>query len=171
MARKSAVLLKSTPVKLDKTARVHIAQIEKFVPVEGCEDHWQHYVNAVRVHAEEEARWDAITRLLSADGKEQDSKHWPAFVAQGARVDQTMKAQFGAYDSYQYRVRHKDDKVGVPEPEVRAVVIDTLAEGVEDMQFSINHGMLGSKVAQAIRKDTSEGESVEPPLCIDCQDE
>lgn len=82
------------------------------------------------------------------------------------RIDRAQKATFGAFDMWQYAVAHKDDKVLAVEEDVRSVVIASLDDKLDEIQFSLNGGLLASKVAQAIRQDVSE-EDLDVPLCED----
>lgn len=83
---------------------------------------------------------------------------------------QTM-AMFGALDKWQYLIKHKDDpstEPSVPTGDVQSVISASLSDKVESMTFSINHGLLASKLANAIKMDVEEAGAGDIPLCSDC---
>jgi len=169
MARKSAALLKSTPVKLSKLSKVFLAELAKFKPVEGCEDQWANYMARATEHEEQTSRYDAVFMQVEKEGGSSTCKSWPAFLLAGKSTDQTAKAAFGALDVYQYAVKHRFDKVGVPETDLRAVIGDTFSENLSVKINLKNSGLLAAKVAQAIRTRTAEESVGDPPFCSDCQ--
>lgn len=83
-------------------------------------------------------------------------------------VDARQIAVFGMLDRWRFLVRHKDDPILVPEADIRAIVIDSLSDKFEELQLSSNVGWIGTKIAQAIRQDVSEGSSGRPAFCNDC---
>lgn len=168
MARKALVLLKDAPVKLNKRAREYLAGVERTVPEEGCEEQWQSYVNSVRAVENVSARLAELEKVVGKKGSA--SRHWPVFQAELRKYDKVGFASFGALNVYQFTVKHRFDKIGIPEDELRAVVIDSLSDKMDELAFSVNYGILGSKVAQAIRQFTVEESSGDPVFCVDCQD-
>lgn len=171
MARKSAALLKSTPVKLLPIDKAFLAAERKRVPVPGCEEHWNRYLAAIEKDAETEARLDTVYRIVEKDGGSSSSRHWPAFKEALRAKERDSSAVFGALHAYLYYVKHKDDKVGVPEQELRAIVIDSLSDKMDELQWTIQPGLVASKVAQAIRNDTTEESAGDPPFCSDCKED
>lgn len=168
MARKSAALLKSTPVKLGKRSKDMLKWLNAFVPEPGCEDQWERHVKASTKFAETESRYDAICEQVEKEGGSSASPSWPAFEMMGREYMRDMSACFGALDAYTYAVKHLHDKKAIPESEIRAVVIDSLSDKLSALTFSVNTGILGSKLAQAIRLDVTEESSGDPPYCADC---
>lgn len=169
MSRKSAALLASTPVKLDSVSRDFLKQLAK-LPVEpGFEVQWDRYTAACRVAEEAHTRYDIVFRQVEKEGGTSSCKSWPAFIETGRAYERAAHAAMGALDAYFYAVKHKDDKTGVPEAEVRAIVLDSISDKLDGLDFSINTGLLGSKVAQAIHKLTEEASAGLPPFCADCQ--
>lgn len=168
MARKSAALLKSTPVKLDGTSKAFLKELGKIKPVEGQEEHWERYLAAVQAHEEQTARFDAVFKLVEREGGTSNCKSWPAFLVEEKKAMVTAKTAFQSLDAYQYAVAHRFDKIGVPETELRALIGDSLSESLM-LKASVNTGLLAAKVAQAIRKFTSEESVGTPPFCSDCQ--
>ena len=166
MARKSAAMLKSAKPKIGKHDAALLKRLERMTPEPGFEEQWERYLAAERVHAEETARYDALFHQVEREGGGSSAKTWPAFIAQGKRVDQTFRASIGSLDAYMHAVKHKDDKVNVPEDEVRGVLNASFSDKLDDLSFSVNYGILASKVAQAIRKDTQEA-ALDVPYCAD----
>lgn len=82
-----------------------------------------------------------------------------------------MMAMFGALDKWQYLVKHKDDPSTdpkVPTGDVSAVISVSLSDKMEDMEFSVNYGLLASKLANTIKMDVEEAGASDIPLCSDC---
>lgn len=169
MARKIAALLPNRSVKLDRDSRVFLKRIEDAEVPEGTEDAYEQWVRATREVEEQAARVDELMPLVEAKGSA--DPNWPAYQDAIRRYDTAVRAAFGACDKWRYTLAHRFDRVGVPEDEVRAVVIDSLNDKLDDLQFSINTGLLGSKVAQSIRANTSEESAGEPPYCPDCYED
>lgn len=79
-------------------------------------------------------------------------------------------AMFGSLDKWRYLVKHKDDpstEPSVPTGDVMAVISASLSDKIEDMQFSVNYGLLASKLANTISMDVGEGDAGDVPLCAD----
>jgi hypothetical protein len=167
MARKSAVLLKSAPVKVDKAGKALMAQLAKIEPVAGLEEHWNRYLTAVLHNEEVMAREEVVAAQLEKRSTPELVKAHKSVQHEG---DKATKATFGALDAYRYAVAHKDDKINVPEEDVRFGVIESLNDKLDgELVFSMNLGLVGSKVAQAIRKETASVPSFEDaPFCPDC---
>jgi hypothetical protein len=168
VARKSAALLDDQPVKLNRLSRDFLVQLGKFEPTEGCEDAWNRYLKAAREHEEMVSRYDSVTAQVEREGGHPDCKSWPAFEALGKKVDARMQSAFGALDGYRHAAKHVNDKAKAIENEVRSLVIDSLDDKMDELQFSVNGGLLGSKIAQAIRDDVSDDSAGEPMFCSDC---
>lgn len=60
-------------------------------------------------------------------------------------------------------------KVEVNE-ELKLTIIDSIQGRLEELQlqFSVNYGLLGDKVARAINDVSVDGNASEPPLCAEC---
>lgn len=168
MARKVAALLKSTPVKLDRISRDFLAVIDKGKPVPGCEEQWRWYVEAAHVCEETQTRYDVIYRQVEKEGGTSQSKSWPAFIEAGKVHERAVNASIGALSAYLYAVKHKDDLKRIPAEELRMIAKESLSDKLEELQFSVNVGILGSHVATAVRNLTSDGFVDEPPMCDDC---
>jgi hypothetical protein len=168
VARKPAVLLKSTEVKPSKRHLAFVKSEEGRDPAPGCETEWQRYLTACREQGEADARLDAISRLVEKDGGTSASSYWTAFEEALRASQRASSAVIGSLNAYLYRAEHINDDKLVPEEELRVIVADSLSDKLEGLAFSMNHGILGSKVAQAIRTLVIESEAVEPPLCPDC---
>lgn len=140
-----------------------------FEPEPGFEELWQRHVTAVIAL---DRAWTQFVKLgdkIDAQGGGSSHKLWPKFLEAEKAYEQAVRKSFSTLDGYTYAVAHKDDKIGVPEDEIRAVVIDSLSDKLDELEFTVNNGLLGSKVAQAIRKDTSEESAGDPPYCQDCE--
>lgn len=155
------------PVKLSKLSKSFLSQLAAITPVEGCEEQWQRYVAAATEHENTQARLDLIFRSVEKDGGTSSSRSYPAFMEQTKVADRALHAAFGALDSYLFATKHVNDKTAVAETELRATVIDSLEDKLDELQFSVNIGLLGSKVAQAIRSDVIEFD-YDVAFCQDC---
>jgi hypothetical protein len=171
MARKSAALLKSTPIKLSPLDKKFLAKAQQYTPDPAAKEQWNRYLAALEKDAEAEARLDVVYRQVEKEGGSSSAKSYPAFMEALRLKEREASSVFGALNAYEYAVKHKDDKVGVPEEEVRAIVIDSLSDKLDDLQFELNFGLLGAKVAQEIRKDTIEENAGDPPFCSDCKED
>lgn len=169
MARKSAALLKSTPVKLDKLAKGFLLTLNRQEPVAGCEDSWERHLRAAEEHEEASARAGMLFSVVEKEGGTSSCRTWPAYIEAQKVADRAMSAVFGSLDHYLFAVKHIDDKLGVPIEDIRATVIDSLADKLDGLTFSVNVGLLGAAIATAIRKDTSEESAGEPSFCEDCE--
>lgn len=169
MARKSAALLKSTPVKLSKAQKEGMAELAKRVPVEGCETQWARFLLVNTKHEELTARYDAVAAQVEKEGGTSDCPSWSAFQKINGEWLRSVSATFGAFDAYTYAVAHKDDKIDAAQAEVRAIVIESLADKLDGLTFNVNSGVLGSNIAKAIRNLVSEESSGDAPYCQDCE--
>jgi hypothetical protein len=121
-----------------------------------------------------ERAWAAVGKLESdktesglKKGVEQED-----YKAALSLVDAKRQAMFGWLDRARHLELHKDDPPTeplVPEEDVRAVVGASLSDKMDEVQFTVNYGILGSKIAHAIRMDVDEGESLDVPYCQDCE--
>lgn len=168
MPRKSAALLASTPVKLDKLSRDFLAKLQDTEPAHGCEEQWVRYIGAAEAYEQAYTRAEMVGTQVEKEGGSSSCQTWPAFIEAQRAQERAMSAVFGALDSYLHAVKHKDDKRIVPEAEVRAIVIDSISDKLDELKFNIKPGLLGSQVAQAIYKLTSEESAGEPAFCADC---
>lgn len=170
MARKSAELLKSTPVKLGTLAKDFIKRIEKVTPAEGCEDQYRRYVTAV-VKAEEScARYDALFERVEREGGTSSCKSYPSFMAAGDEYSRMARSAFSALDSYLYAAKHINDAKLTEEDELRDIIIASLSDKLDELQFTLNTGLLGSKVAHAVKHNVTEHTFEDMPLCDDDQE-
>lgn len=169
MARKSAALLKSAPVKLTKIDAAFIKTMGKFVPYEAAKEQWSRVLDAAQNEAEAEGRLDALYRQVEREGGHSSCKSWAAFQEALRASHRAGARTLASIDAYLYAVKHADDKIHVDEAEIRAVIIDSLSDKLGDLQFSVNSGLLGGKLAQAIRKNVSEESAGDPPYCSDCE--
>jgi len=160
MPRKSAIL-KITVTGIPKDWRWQLDNLKRLTPVPGTEEHYARYVGMVEKRLTQHARFDQACDLYDAHMTD-DAR--ALMREEGKLLDQRMSAEMGALDRWRYACEHLNDKVLVAEEEVRAVVLASLSDKLEGIDFSLNHGLLGSKVAQAIRKNVSE-ETMEAPLC------
>jgi hypothetical protein len=168
MARKTVATVRSAPVKIDGISKRFLASEEARDPVLGCEVEWNRYLIACREQADSDARLKVISAIVDKEGGTSSAKHWPDFSAALSASQRASSAVMGSLSAYLYRVEHINDDKLVVEEELRAIVIDSLSDKLEGLQMTINSGMLGSKVAQAIRTLVIEDEAIEPPLCPDC---
>jgi hypothetical protein len=167
MARKSITAIKNAPVKLGKRAQKNIDKLTGLPIPKGTEDQYKRFLETVKTTEEQTVRVDELAKIVDKDG----SKHprWGEYIEALNMLSRRQLAEFGAYDAWAYFCKHKDDKIGVPEEEIRTLIIESLSDKIEGgLDFSVNYGILGSKVAQAIRKDTTDESSGEIPFCADC---
>lgn len=126
-----------------------------------------------KAQAKVEAAWDEF-----------DKKFWSTKTADNLRKGVTQEefndgmkviqrlqvAAFGALDKWRHMMAHKDDpstEPSVPVSEVSAVISASLSDKIDDLDFSINHGLLASKIANTIKMDVEEGDVGEIPFCVD----
>lgn len=165
--RKNAAMLKSTPVKLDKVGKDFIARVKAMAVVPGCEAQHERYLAAVIAAEEASARYDVIYRQVEKEGGTSSCKSWPAFVAAGDEHSRKAHQAFGALDAYLYAAKHVDDPKDADQEELRAVIAVSLNTNMDGLKFSMNYGLLGAKVAQAIRADVTAEEFTDIPYCQD----
>jgi hypothetical protein len=168
VARKSQAVLKSAVLPLGKIDSKLLVTLKKLPdhPVEGFEQQWERYLHAVEAHGQSSAKVDMLFKVV--DKKGHNHPDWPAYRAALDDMEHKYRTEIGAWDAYRYAVKHKDDKIGAPIEDVRAIVNDSLAPMIDGLQFNLNHGLLASKVAQAIKVLTIEESAGEPPFCTDC---
>lgn len=167
MARKSITSVKNAPVTLPKRSQKHIDKLTGLPIPKGTEEHYGRFLAAVKATEEQHVRVDELAKIVDKDG----SKHarWPEYIEALNVLTRKQLTEFGTYDAWAYFCKHKDDKVGVPVDEIRSILIDSLSDKIDGgLDFSVNYGILGSKVAQAIRTTTSDESSGEVPFCKDC---
>jgi hypothetical protein len=162
MARKTALLKIKDEIPKDWLWQVD--NLKKFEPVEGTEDQWNRYVTSVVQRLKQESRF---AQACDNHDSAHTDESYKAMKAEGDLYSRRMLSELGALDAWRHACKHVDDKVAVAEDEVRAVVLASISDKLESLQFSVNGGILGSKVAQAIRKDVTEVE-LDAPLCQDC---
>jgi hypothetical protein len=85
-------------------------------------------------------------------------------------IPKATNDMFRAWDAFAFKVKHKDDVVPALEEDIRGVVIDSLSDKLDELEFTLNVGLLGSKVAQTIRDIVADQDMGQPPLCGDCTD-
>jgi hypothetical protein len=174
VARKSAktTILKSTRVPLTAAQKRDLSEFSKrFKPVEGLEDLWRRHLKAQEANAHAWARFELLAARV--DKKGYLHPEWPAFMQSGDDLEKAQRVELGTWDAYNYAMKHRFDKIGAPESDVRAIAKDTLQAALADgeLQFTNNFGLLASHVAQAIRPLTTEEEIGDPPLCHECEKE
>lgn len=136
---------------------------------EGTERAFDYYFEMATKHAEAEARLDAISKLVDKGKNAGSSQHemWPSFMAALLEAEKAGVREMRAFDAWRSAVKHMHDDIKVSEDDLRAVVKDSLADKVGELQFNLNAGLLGSKIAQAIRDIVIEHETGDIPLCQD----
>lgn len=186
MARKTADMLrpKIKHVPLSATGKAFLAQLASRVPEEGFEEQWNRYLAVAREHeqafadlsywgdkvdAECQVVWDKSKgeeRMSMASAPSYDDMH-----AAELRYQRATKASFGALDTYQHGVKHKDDVPEgplVPEEDTRAVVCASMSDHAAVFGWTAKYGIVGSAVARAIRMDVADTDE-DAPYCGDCQ--
>ena len=164
--RKSQALLKSAVVKPSASAKEHQAWLAKFVPAEGCEEVWAHYVSAVKESDEAYARYDALGKQVEKEGGSSSAKSWEAFQAAGHVSTIKTQAVFGYHDAYVRCVKAIGVPVVAAEDDLRAIVGASLNDNMDGLAINLKSiGLLGARVAQAIRGDVIEEESTDIPYC------
>lgn len=163
MARKTA-LLKITVEGIPKAWRWQIDNLKKFVPVEGTEQRWDRHVTATAERLKQQARFDQACDLHEQHNSDESRA---LMKVEGDKLNRLMHAEFGALDAWTHQCKHMNDKILMPEEDVREVVIASLSDKLEELQFTVNYGMLGGKIAQAIRHTVSEDDTMVPPLCAE----
>jgi hypothetical protein len=136
----------------------------------GTEDVWKRHVEATMRRLEETYVFEQLGDLLDKTPEDSDERNEirKLWKQSGERYDRLMRTELGTFDAWNYKVKHLNDKKASPIEEVRFAAIETLTANVGVLQFNIKPGLLGSKLAQAIHKDTVEVELADPPLCPDC---
>lgn len=166
MARKSAALLKR-PMALPKASQRHMAGLDRVVPPEGVDAEYDRFKNASYALEEQWVRVEKLGKIVEKDGR--DDPNWPAFQDAIKTLAARERQVFSSWDGFAHKVRHRLDPVPVPEADIRAIAIDSLSDKLDQLQFNLNIGLLGSHVTTAIRNLASEGEPITPPLCEDCR--
>lgn len=124
----------------------------------GTEDEHNRYVQADKEYTK---AWRDLDKY-----KEGTEKWWRHLNEVIPKATQNM---FRSWDAFWYKVAHKDDPVLVSLDEVRNVVVVSMQDKTDELEFTLNSGLLGSKLAQAIRELVHENEVGEPPLCPECR--
>jgi hypothetical protein len=83
-------------------------------------------------------------------------------------IDKSQKAMFASFDAWRYSCKHINDPIMVSIEDIRAVVIDTLTDVMDELDFNIKPGLLGHKVAQVVVPMVQEAEYDDIPYCDDC---
>lgn len=152
-------------------ARKKQSPYQAIEPEPGFEEHWQRHLDAMDRFHKAEREYDKVFEKVEREGGTSSSKSWGKFEEAEKVYLRAMQAAFGTLDHYVHAVAHKDDAVYVDEKEVSAVVKDSLSDKLDELEFTLNIGLLGAKVAQAIRKDVTEGMDSEPLFCQDCEED
>jgi len=166
MARKSVAVLKSVPVKLHKRDEAFLAAMAKKGTPEGTESAFKVYLEAGHATADAWMRMDMLGKAV--DKKGSNDPQWPLFQEAANEYARRSSIEMRALDNWLHAIKHRHDDVLVDEAELRAIVNDTLADKTDVLQWTLNSGLLGSKVAQAIRESAIEGSISQPPICADC---
>lgn len=161
MARKTALLKITAGKNVPKDWQWQLDNLKRFTPVEGTEEQWTRYVDAVEDRLKQQARFDQACDLhdeyLSDESR-------ALMHAEGKDIDKMILREMRFLDAWLYMTKHINDAVAVPEDEIRNVVIMSVSDKIEALDFTLNHGLLASKVAQSLRKDATEFEG-SVPLC------
>jgi len=166
--RKTQALLKSSPTKLLAPDKAHMAWLSRQTPAEGCEDAWEHYVKAVQEEGETYARYDAVYRQVEKEGGTSACKSYEAFLHAEHVWATKAQAALGFLDSYERAKKMVGVPVVAAEDDLRAIVGASLGDNMDGIQINLKSiGLLGARVAQAIRHDVIEEESTDIPLCQD----
>lgn len=88
------------------------------------------------------------------------------FDASLKRISDLGSTTMRSFDAWRYAIAHEHDIENVPEEDVRAVLGASFSDKVGELKFTVNYGILASKVAQAIKRDTQEA-TMDFPLCAD----
>lgn len=150
--------------KIPKDWRWQVESMDRFTPVAGTESQYNLYVKSVSDRLKQQARFDEACEL---HGEHNSDDSRALMKLESAKLEKLLRRELHFLDSWRATVRHLHDKVGVPEEDVRKIVIASLDDKLDNLDFSMNKGILGSKVAQAIRKEVSESE-INAPLCANC---
>lgn len=143
-----------------------VKTLRAYAPPPGTEEAWERYVEATVKRLENTYAYEQLGDLL--DKRPEDEEVRRLWKELGERYDRLIRAELSFFDHWHHQVKHLGDKKVASEEEVRFVAIATLTDKTGDVQFNIKSGLLGSKLAQAIYRDTEEVEQVDPPLCTDC---
>lgn len=166
MARKNAALLPNAQVKLGKQALANIKEMERIDVPEGTEDAYRQWIEATRAVEEQSVRVDALQALVEKKGSH--DPNWPAYVESLRVLQRRVSAAFGACDKWVFVRDHQHDKKLVSMEDVKATIIDSLSDKIDGLTFSVNYGLLGTKLAQAVRPLASDESAGDPTFCADC---
>lgn len=162
MARKSAFLKLKDVVKVPKEWQWQIDNLKKLTPVAGTEERYERYVTSVMVRLKQLAKFEQACELheqhLSVETRKLMKK-------EGDKLSNYIHAELGALDAWRHQCKHIDDVALAGQDEFRSIVIASLSDKLDELMFSVNGGILGSKVAQSIRDLVSEDDTLEAPLC------
>ena len=169
MARKSNVLAK--PVKLSKTDKAHLREIEGF----GTDIHdevelraFNSYFHAAEKYVEAQARADALP-----DG-DLTPDHHKVFAEQ----ERWMRNMFMSFDGWQKMSRNK---IRLPEADVRQLISDSVFGRVDALGLDEHTGLARRQAADAAAKEllalfkttgvmVTEEDFGVPPFCQECRD-
>jgi hypothetical protein len=116
-----------------------------------------------KVWAEIDAMFDKTGDNLRKGFKMQDLDKK---LAEHARVVNELMSAAVTLQRYQRGDIPAPTEPSVPEEDVRAVLIASLDDKTDELQFTVNNGLLASAIAKAIRMDVTEA-NLTPPLCED----
>ena len=163
MARKTAILKITAGDKVPKDWQWQIDNLKRFKPVAGTEGQWARYVGAVEKRLQQLARFeqacDLHDKFLSDESR-------ALMHFEGKDLDRMTLREMQLLDAWRDTVAHINDAVIVPEEDVRNVVNMSITDKIEVIDFTLNHGLLASKVAQALRKNVTEFDG-DVPLCAE----
>lgn len=134
------------------------------------EQAWARHEVAQRDH---HAAWAEVAKM-SSDVTESGIKKGVTqeqYDAALKRCDVTSRVLFQTFDGWHFLDKHKDDPPPVeliPHADLLATAKDTIEENLDNMQFTVNFGLLASKVAAELRPFASEDDSLEAPFCGRC---
>lgn len=167
MARKSVAVLKSVSVKLHKRDEKLLADVAKKGTPEGTEGAFKVYLDAGHATADAWMRMDMLGKAV--DKKGSNDPQWSLFQEAANEYTRRSSLEMRALDNWLHAIKHMHDDKFVAEVDLRSLVIDSLSDKTDVLQWSLKAGLLGSKVAQTIRESSIEFEFDGIPLCPDCQ--
>lgn len=130
---------------------------------------WRRFEEQEAKLAELDAIADKMMNDKTGDGLKKGVSMDEFDAALTACTRQCIK-MFGALDAWRHLVAHKDDPSTqplVPTAEVASIIGMSLSDKMEGMSFSVNYGLLASKLATTISMDVEEGSAGDIPLCSD----
>lgn len=165
MARKSTTLLKSAEIKLPMISKRAIEATENMFIPDGVDlaVHRRH-VDALKALEEQYVICDRLGAKINGFR----DKGYDKFIEAQRTLSIRQSQVFSTYEGLAHAIKHANDVKYAAQEEVRATISESLTDKVDEIQFNINIGLLGSNVAQAIRNQVVEVAMDDIPLCEDC---